>query len=50
VAAGLLEQGSLELSSSPFPMRKGVRLLGVTLSSLTTEEKPASRQLPSPYG
>jgi len=41
----VLEKVSLELLSSLFPMRKGVRLLGITLSSLNTEEEPETRQL-----
>jgi DNA polymerase-4 len=42
----VLEMISLDLLSALLPMRKGVRLLGVTLSSLNTDEEPASRQLP----
>ncbi|WP_244470720.1 DNA polymerase IV [Microvirga massiliensis] len=42
----VLEMISLELLSALLPMRKGVRLLGVTLSSLNTDEEPAVRQLP----
>jgi DNA polymerase-4 len=42
----VLEMISLELLSALLPMRKGVRLLGVTLSSLNTDEEPAGRQLP----
>jgi DNA polymerase IV len=40
-----LERVSLELLSSLFPMAKGVRLLGVTLSSLNTDEETEARQL-----
>jgi DNA polymerase-4 len=36
---------SLGLLSSLFPMAKGVRLLGVTLSSLNTDEESEGRQL-----
>jgi DNA polymerase IV len=38
-----LEKASLDLLSALFPLRKGVRLLGVTLSGLDTEEKPERR-------
>ena len=41
----VLEQVSLELLSALFPIPKGVRLLGVTLSSLNTEREPDFRQL-----
>jgi DNA polymerase-4 len=41
-----LEQVSVELLSPLFPMSKGVRLLGVTLSSLNTVEESGTRQLP----
>jgi DNA polymerase-4 len=37
---------SLELLSALFPMHQGVRLLGVTLSSLNTEEESRDMQLP----
>jgi DNA polymerase IV len=40
-----VEDMSLELLTSLFPVRKGVRLLGVTLSSLNTEKEPVSSQL-----
>jgi DNA polymerase IV len=40
-----LERVSLELLSSLFPMAKDVRLLGVTLSSLNTDEETEARQL-----
>jgi DNA polymerase-4 len=51
LAAGIesrsgLERVSVELLSSLFPMGKGVRLLGVTLSSLNTVEATETRQLP----
>ena len=41
----MLEQASLELLSALFPMRNGVRLLGVTVSSLTTEHELKHQQL-----
>ena len=41
-----LEHVSVQLLSSLFPMGKGVRLLGVTLSSLNTVEDAEIRQLP----
>jgi DNA polymerase IV len=41
-----LEHVSVELLSSLFPMSKGVRLLGVTLSSLNTAQETKTRQLP----
>jgi DNA polymerase-4 len=41
----VLEQISLELLSALFPIRKGVRLLGVTLSTLNTDREPELRQL-----
>ncbi len=40
-----VEEMSLELLTSRFPVRKGVRLLGVTLSSLNTEKEPVPSQL-----
>jgi DNA polymerase-4 len=40
-----LEQVSLELLSALLPVPKGVRLLGVTLSSLNTERDPDDQQL-----
>jgi DNA polymerase-4 len=40
-----VEDMSLELLTSLFPVRKGVRLLGVTLSSLNTKDAPVSNQL-----
>ncbi len=40
-----LEQVSLELLSALLPTSKGVRLLGVTLSSLSTERAPDNQQL-----
>jgi len=40
-----LEEVSLELLSALFPIRAGVRLLGVTLSSLNTEREPDRQQL-----
>ncbi len=40
-----IEQISLELLSALFPLSKGVRLLGVTLSSLNTEPEPGDPQL-----
>jgi DNA polymerase-4 len=40
-----LEQVSLELLSALLPTSKGVRLLGVTLSSLSTERDPDNQQL-----
>ncbi|HET8727432.1 MAG TPA: DNA polymerase IV [Alphaproteobacteria bacterium] len=42
----ILEQVSLGLLAALFPMPKGVRLLGVALSSLTTEDRNQARQLP----
>ena len=39
-----VETASLELLSSLSPMAKGVRLLGVTLSSLNTQEEAEARQ------
>jgi DNA polymerase-4 len=39
----VLEKAGLDLLSSLFPLGKGVRLLGVTLSSLDTEEEPDAR-------
>jgi len=42
----VLEQVSVELLSSLFPLAKGVRLLGVTLSSLNTVEETETGQLP----
>jgi DNA polymerase-4 len=44
----VLENASLGLLSPLFPLGKGVRLLGVTLSSLDTEEEPAQLALPLP--
>jgi DNA polymerase IV len=41
----VLEQISLELLSALFPIRKGVRLLGVTLSALNTDRETELRQL-----
>ncbi len=41
----VLEQLSLDLLSLLFPMAKGVRLLGVSLSVLTTDDAPEIRQL-----
>ena len=41
----VIEQVSLELLSALFPLSKGVRLLGVTLSSLNTEAEPRDPQL-----
>jgi DNA polymerase-4 len=41
-----LEHVSVALLSSLFPMGKGVRLLGVTLSSLNIGEETETRQLP----
>jgi DNA polymerase IV len=38
-----LEKAALDLLSALFPLRKGVRLLGVTLSGLDTEEKRERR-------
>ena len=40
-----VEKVSLELLTSLFPVRKGVRLLGVTLSSLNTKDAPVPNQL-----
>lgn len=40
-----LEQVSGELLAGLLPLPKGVRLLGVTLSSLETEEEAAGKQL-----
>jgi DNA polymerase IV len=40
-----LERVSLELLASLFPMSKGVRLLGVSLSSLNNDEETETRQL-----
>ncbi len=40
-----VEQISVELLSALVPLSKGVRLLGVTLSSLNTEPEPADPQL-----
>ena len=40
-----LEQVSLDLLSAQFPMGKGVRLLGVALSTLNTDRETESRQL-----
>ena len=39
-----VEKASLELLSSLSPMAKGVRLLGITLSSLNTQEEAEARQ------
>src|SRR5215204_5020898 len=39
-----VETASLKLLSSLFPMAKGVRLLGITLSSLNTQEEAEARQ------
>jgi DNA polymerase-4 len=41
----MLEQASLELLSALFPMRNGVRLLGITLSTLTIEQELKHPQL-----
>ena len=38
-----LEKAALDLLSALFPLRKGVRLLGVTLSGLNTEEEREMR-------
>ena len=40
-----LEEVSLELLAALFPIRAGVRLLGITLSSLNTERASEPRQL-----
>ncbi len=40
-----LEGAALDLLSQLFPMPKGVRLLGVTLSTLNTEDEAPSQQL-----
>jgi DNA polymerase-4 len=40
-----VEKVSLELLASVLPVRKGVRLLGVTLSSLNTKDAPVPDQL-----
>jgi DNA polymerase-4 len=41
----MLEQASLELLSGIVPVPQGVRLLGITLSSLNTEPEPRDLQL-----
>jgi DNA polymerase-4 len=41
----VLEEVSLDLLSALFPIRKGVRLLGVTLSALHTDDEPDAPQL-----
>ena len=41
----VLESTALDLLAPLLPVRLGVRLLGVTLSSLNTEETPANQQL-----
>jgi DNA polymerase-4 len=41
----VLEQVSLDLLSPLFPMDKGVRLLGVSLSTLNTDDEPDDGQL-----
>ncbi len=41
-----VEQVSLELLTALLPLSKGIRLLGVTLSSLNTEPEPGDPQLP----
>jgi DNA polymerase-4 len=41
----VLEEVSLDLLSALFPIRKGVRLLGVTLSALHTDDEPGAPQL-----
>ena len=44
-SAAALESATLDLLAPLLPVRLGVRLLGVTLSSLNTEETPANQQL-----
>ena len=44
-SGAVLAEVSLGLLSALFPLRMGVRLLGVTLSALNTDEEPESRQL-----
>ena len=44
-SAAVLESIALDLLAPLLPVRLGVRLLGVTLSSLNTEETPANQQL-----
>ena len=44
-SVAVLESMALDLLAPLLPVRLGVRLLGVTLSSLNTEETPASQQL-----
>ena len=41
----VLESTALDLLAPLLPVRLGIRLLGVTLSSLNTEEGPGDRQL-----
>jgi hypothetical protein len=41
----MLEQASLELLLSILPVPQGVRLLGITLSSLNTGPEPQDLQL-----
>ena len=41
----VLERLCRELVEALFPLAKGVRLLGVTLSNLTSEQPAAGRQL-----
>jgi DNA polymerase-4 len=45
----LLERVSRELLASLYPLTKGVRLLGVSLSNLELSEEPAGRQLMLPF-
>ena len=40
-----LEQGSIDLLTTLFPLEKSVRLLGVSLSALNTDDEPESPQL-----
>jgi DNA polymerase-4 len=44
-SVAVLESTALDLLAPLLPVRLGVRLLGVTLSSLNTEETPANQQL-----
>ena len=41
----MFELAALDLLSSLMPARKGVRLLGISLSNLITQDLPDTRQL-----
>ena len=45
IARTIFEEMSVDLSRPLFPPRRGVRLLGVTLSNFDTQDDPARRQL-----